>query len=52
MHMEADLLDVVVDVGVGKLQVLEGPGEALELTQINNMRPRSGGDLGMHVHGW
>jgi hypothetical protein len=48
--MEADLLDDVCDVGVGKCQVLEGPNKAPELTQISNRRPVSGGDLGLRVH--
>jgi hypothetical protein len=30
MHVEADLLDDVGDVGAGERQVLEGPGEAPE----------------------
>jgi hypothetical protein len=53
MHMEADLLDGVGDVGAGehKHQVLEGTGEALEWSQISNRRPRSGGDLALRIHG-
>jgi hypothetical protein len=50
MHMEVDLLDSVGDVGTGERPVLEGPGEAPELSWINNRRPESGGDLGLHVH--
>jgi hypothetical protein len=50
MHVEADLLDSVGKVGAGERQVLEGPGEALEVSQISNMRLRLGGDLGLHVH--
>jgi hypothetical protein len=49
--MEADLLDGVGDVRVGERQVLEGPGEAPELSRIGNMRPRSGRDLDLRVHG-
>jgi hypothetical protein len=33
MHVEADLLDGVGDVEAGERQVLEGPGEALEVSQ-------------------
>jgi hypothetical protein len=29
---------------------LEGPNEAPKLSQVSNRRPRSGGDLGLHVH--
>jgi hypothetical protein len=46
MHMETDLLDDVDDVGAGELQVLEGTGEAPELSQISNNMPGSCGDLG------
>jgi hypothetical protein len=49
--MEADLLDGVSDVGVGERQVLNGPDEALKPSWISNRRLRSGGDLGLHVHG-
>jgi hypothetical protein len=49
MHMEANLLDGVGDVGVGEHHLLEAPDEALILTQISNRMPRSGGDLGLHV---
>jgi hypothetical protein len=31
-------------------QVLEGPGEALEVSQINNRSPQLSGDLGLRVH--
>jgi hypothetical protein len=48
--MKADLLDSVGDVGMGECQVLEGPGVALELSQISNKGPLSGGDLGLRVH--
>jgi hypothetical protein len=50
MHVEADLLDVVGDVGAGEHQVLEGPSEAPEVNWINNRRPGLGGDLGLCVH--
>jgi hypothetical protein len=50
MHVEADLLDGVGDVGAGERQVLEGPGEAPELSRISNRRPGLGGDLGLRVH--
>jgi hypothetical protein len=50
MHVEADLLDGVGDVGAGECQVLEGPGEAPEVSQISNRRPRLGGDLGLRVY--
>jgi hypothetical protein len=36
---------------VGERKVLEGPGEAPELSRISNKRTRSGGDLGIRVHG-
>jgi hypothetical protein len=50
MHMKANLLDGIGDVGVGERQGLEGPDEAPELSWISNMRPGSGGDLGLLVH--
>jgi hypothetical protein len=50
MHMKANLLDGVGDVGVGECQVLEGPGEAPKLSQVSNRRPGSGGDLGLRVN--
>jgi hypothetical protein len=50
MHVEADLLDGVGVVGAGERQVLEGSGEAPEVSQISNKRPRLGGDLGLCVH--
>jgi hypothetical protein len=50
MHVEADLLDGVGDVGAGERQVLEGPGEAPKVSQISNRRSGLSGDLGMHVH--
>jgi hypothetical protein len=50
MHVEADLLDDVGDVGAGECQVLEGPGEAPEVSRISNRRPGLGGDLGLRVH--
>jgi hypothetical protein len=49
--MEADLLGGVGDVGAGERQVLEDPGEALELSQISNRRPKSSRDIGLCVHG-
>jgi hypothetical protein len=51
MHMEADLLDNVGDVGTSERQVLEGPSETPELSWISNRRPKSGRDLGLSVHG-
>jgi hypothetical protein len=51
MHVEADLLDGVGDVGVGERQVLEEPCEAPELSQISNRRPGSGVDFGLCVYG-
>jgi hypothetical protein len=39
MHVEADLLDGVGDVGAGERHVLEGLGEAPEVSQISNRRP-------------
>jgi hypothetical protein len=50
MHVEADLLDDVGDVGAGECQVLEGPSETLEVSRISNRRLRLGGDLGLCVH--
>jgi hypothetical protein len=50
MHMKANLLDGVGDIGVGEHQVLEGVSEAPELGRISNKRPRSGGDLGLRIH--
>jgi hypothetical protein len=51
MHMKANLLDGVGDIGASERQVLEGSGEAHELNRISNMRDRSGRDLGLRVHG-
>jgi hypothetical protein len=51
MHMKTNLLDGICDVRESEYQVLEGPDEAPELSRISNMRPGSGGDLGLHVHG-
>jgi hypothetical protein len=50
MHVEADLLDGVDDVGAGECQVLEGPVEAPEVSRISNRRPGLGGDLILCVH--
>jgi hypothetical protein len=50
MHVEADLLDGVGDVGASERQVLEGPDEAPEVSWMSNRRPRLGGDLGLRVH--
>jgi hypothetical protein len=50
MHVEADLLDGIGDVGAGECQVLEGPGEAPKVSQISNRRPVLNGDLALHVH--
>jgi hypothetical protein len=50
MHVEANLVDGIGDVGAGECHVLEGPGEAPEVSQISNRRPKLGGDLGLHVH--
>jgi hypothetical protein len=51
MHMKTNLLDSVDEVEAGERQVLEGLGEAPELSQISNRRPRSGGDFDLHVYG-
>jgi hypothetical protein len=51
MHMKANLLDDVGDVGAGEHQVLESPAEAPELSWISNRRPKSSGDLGLCAHG-
>jgi hypothetical protein len=51
VHMEADLLDSVADVGAGECHVLEGPGEAHDPSQISNKRPKSIVDLDLCVHG-
>jgi hypothetical protein len=50
MHVEEDLLDSVGDVFVGELQVLEGPGEAPDVSWISNRRPGLSGDLGLCFH--
>jgi hypothetical protein len=50
MHVEADLLDGVGDVGVGEHQVLEGPSEAPEVSQISNRRLGLSGGLILCVH--
>jgi hypothetical protein len=49
--MKENLLYDVGNVGAGERQVLEGPSEASKLSRISNRRPRSGGDLGLCVHG-
>jgi hypothetical protein len=51
MHVEVDLLDGGGDVWTGDCQVLEGPGEAPEVSQIYNRRPGGGGDHGLRAHG-
>jgi hypothetical protein len=50
MHVEADLLNGVGNVGAGERQVLEGPDEAPEVSQISNMRLGLDRDLGLRVH--
>jgi hypothetical protein len=50
MHVEANLLDDIGDVGAGERQVLEGPSEAHEVSRISNRRPRLDRDLGLRVH--
>jgi hypothetical protein len=50
MHVEANLLDDVGDVGAGERQVLEGPIEAPEVSRISNRRPGLGRDLDLRVH--
>jgi hypothetical protein len=50
MHVEADLLDNVGDVGAGEHQVLEGPSEASEVSRISNRSSELGRDLGLCVH--
>jgi hypothetical protein len=50
MHVEADLLDDVCDIGVGERQVLEGPDEATEVSWISNRKSGLSGGLGMLVH--
>jgi hypothetical protein len=51
MHMKANLLDSVGDVGAGEREILEGPDEAPKLSWISNRRPKSGGDHGLCVYG-
>jgi hypothetical protein len=50
MHVEADLLEGVGDIGAGERQLLEGPSEAPEVSQISNRRSELDGDLGLRVH--
>jgi hypothetical protein len=50
MHVEADLLDSVGDVGAAGRRVLEGPSKAPELSWINNSWLGLNGDIGMCVH--
>jgi hypothetical protein len=50
MHVEADLLDTVGDVGAGERQVLEVLGEAPEVSRISNRRLGLGGDPSLRVH--
>jgi hypothetical protein len=51
MHMKANMLDDIGDVGADECQVLKGPGETPELSRISNRRPGSSRDLGLRVHG-
>jgi hypothetical protein len=48
--VEADLLDGIGEVGAGERQILEGSGEATEMSRISNRRPELSGDLGLCVH--
>jgi hypothetical protein len=41
MHVQADLLDGVGELGAGERQVLEDPSEAPEVSRINNRSPDS-----------
>jgi hypothetical protein len=50
MHVEADPLNGVDDVWAGERQVLEGLGEAPEVSRISNRRSELDGDLGLRVH--
>jgi hypothetical protein len=50
MHVTADILDDIGDVGLGERQVLEGPHEAPEVSWISNRRLKLGRDLGLCVH--
>jgi hypothetical protein len=50
MPMQEDLLDDRGDVRKGECQVLERPGEALEVSRISNRRLGLCGDLGLRVH--
>jgi hypothetical protein len=50
VHVEADLLDGVGNVGPGERQVLESSSEAPEMSQISNRRPRLGEDLDLRIH--
>jgi hypothetical protein len=50
MHMKANMLYGIRDVGVGQRQVLEGLVEGPKLNWINNRRLGSGGDLGLCIH--
>jgi hypothetical protein len=50
MHVKANLLDSVGEVSTGERQVVEGLGEAPEVSSINNRRPGLDGDLVLHVH--
>jgi hypothetical protein len=50
MHMKANLLDGIGDVGAGERQVLESPGEAPKLSRISSKMPGSGRDHSLHVH--
>jgi hypothetical protein len=51
MHVDADLLDDVGNVGAGERQVLESTSEATKLSHISSTRLRLGEDLGLRVHG-
>jgi hypothetical protein len=50
MHVKADLLDDISDVGSCEREVLEGLSKAPVLSQISNRRLGLDGDLGLCVH--
>jgi hypothetical protein len=47
MHVEADLLDCVVDAMPGKGEVLESPDQAVVVSRVGGTHV--GGDLGLSV---
>jgi hypothetical protein len=50
IHLKADLMHDIGEVRAGERQVLEGSGEAPEVSQLSIRRPRLSEDLGICIH--